>query len=106
MDPPRAGIPVRFAEGSSRGANPNVRGLNSAPLVVELGPRKGYDKSIRRWTMAKARTYFLGAGCLLVIFGAAILAIMVRGLSSPSLPREIVVSLRLAGPICRGPVST
>jgi protease-4 len=49
--------------------------------------------------MAKARTYFLGAGCLLVIFGAAILAILVRGLSSPSLPREIVVSLRLAGPI-------
>ena len=52
--------------------------------------------------MAKARTYFLGAGCLLVIFGAAILAILVRGLSSPSLPREIVVSLRLAGPIAEG----
>jgi len=49
--------------------------------------------------MAKARTYFLGAGCLLVIFGVAILAILVRGLSAPSLPREIVVSLRLAGPI-------
>ena len=49
--------------------------------------------------MAKARTWFLGAGCLLIIFGAVIFALLVRGLSTPSLPREMVLSLRLAGPI-------
>ncbi len=49
--------------------------------------------------MAKARHYFLGAGCLLVIFGVAILALLVRGLSSPSLPRQMVLTLRIAGPI-------
>ena len=49
--------------------------------------------------MAKTRTWFLGAGCLLVIFGAVIFALLVRGLSTPSLPREVVLSLRLAGPI-------
>ncbi len=49
--------------------------------------------------MAKAHRYFIGAGCLLLIFGAAILALLVRGLSAPSLPRKMVVSLRLAGPI-------
>jgi len=49
--------------------------------------------------MAKTRTWFLGAGCLLVIFGTVILAVLVRGLSTPSLPKDIVLSLRLAGPI-------
>jgi len=49
--------------------------------------------------MAKARTWFLGAGCLLIIFGAVIFALLVRGLSAPTLPREMVLSLRLAGPI-------
>ncbi len=49
--------------------------------------------------MAKARHVFLGAGCLLVILGAAILVVLVRGLSSPSLPRQMVLSLGLAGPI-------
>jgi protease-4 len=49
--------------------------------------------------MAKAHRYFIGAGCLLVIFGAAILALLARGLSAPSLPRKMVVSLRFAGPI-------
>jgi protease-4 len=49
--------------------------------------------------MAKARTWFLGAGCLLVIFGVVIVSVLVRGLSAPSLPREIVISMRLAGPI-------
>ena len=49
--------------------------------------------------MAKARTWFLGAGCLLVVFGVVIFALLVRGLSTPSLPREMVLSLRLAGPI-------
>ena len=49
--------------------------------------------------MAKARTWFLGAGCLLVVFGVVIFGLLVRGLSTPSLPREMVLSLRLAGPI-------
>ena len=49
--------------------------------------------------MAKARTVFLGAGCLLVFLGFIIMVVLVRGLSTPSLPREMVVSLRLAGPI-------
>ncbi len=49
--------------------------------------------------MAKARTVFLGAGCLLVLLGVIIMAVLVRGLSTPSLPGEIVVTLRLAGPI-------
>jgi len=49
--------------------------------------------------MAKAHRYFIGAGCLLIVFGAVIFALVVRGLSAPSLPREMVLSLRLAGPI-------
>lgn len=49
--------------------------------------------------MAKARTWFLGAGCLLVILGVIIVAVLVRGLSAPSLPQEIVLTMRLAGPI-------
>ena len=49
--------------------------------------------------MAKAHRYFIGAGCLLVIFGTTILVLLARGLSAPSLPRKMVVSLRLAGPI-------
>ena len=49
--------------------------------------------------MAKTRTWFLGAGCLLVVLGGVIFALLVRSLSTPSLPREIVLSLRLAGPI-------
>jgi protease-4 len=49
--------------------------------------------------MAKAHRYFIGAGCLLIVFGMVIFAIVLRGLSAPSLPREMVLSLRLAGPI-------
>ncbi|MFV2073749.1 MAG: signal peptide peptidase SppA [Thermoanaerobaculales bacterium] len=49
--------------------------------------------------MAKTRTWFLGAGCLLVIFGTVILAMLVRGFSAPSLPKDIVLSLRFAGSI-------
>jgi protease-4 len=49
--------------------------------------------------MAKAHRYFIGAGCLLIVFGAVIFAILIRGLSAPSLPSEMVLSLRLAGPI-------
>ena len=49
--------------------------------------------------MAKARTVFLGAGCLLVFLGFIIMVVLVRGLAAPSLPGEMVVSLRLAGPI-------
>ncbi len=49
--------------------------------------------------MAKAHRYFIGAGCLLIVFGVVIVALLVRGLSAPSLPQEMVLSLRLAGPI-------
>ncbi|MCU0275227.1 MAG: hypothetical protein MUE34_18540, partial [Acidimicrobiales bacterium] len=42
---------------------------------------------------------FLGAGCLLLLVGAVIMVVLVRGLAAPSLPGEIVVSLRLAGPV-------
>jgi len=49
--------------------------------------------------MAKAHRYFIGAGCLLIVFGVVIFALLVRGLSAPSLPSEMVLSLRLAGPI-------
>ncbi len=49
--------------------------------------------------MAKAHRYFIGAGCLLIVFGTVILALVVRGLAAPSLPHEMVLSIRLAGPI-------
>ncbi len=49
--------------------------------------------------MAKARTVFIGAGCLLIVLGFIIMVVLVRGLAAPSLPGEMVVSLRLAGPI-------
>jgi protease-4 len=49
--------------------------------------------------MAKARSVVLAGGCLLVLLGAVILAILVRGLAKPSLPGDMVLSLRLAGPI-------
>jgi protease-4 len=49
--------------------------------------------------MAKAHRYFIGAGCLLLVFGAVIFALLVKGLSAPSLPRQMVLTLRLAGPI-------
>jgi hypothetical protein len=34
--------------------------------------------------MAKAHRYFIGAGCLLIVFGAVIFALLIRGLSAPS----------------------
>ncbi len=49
--------------------------------------------------MAKAHRYFIGAGCLLILFGAVIFALLVKGLSAPSLPSRMVLSVRLAGPI-------
>ena len=49
--------------------------------------------------MAKAHRYFIGAGCLLIVFGMVIFAILIKGLSAPSLPKQMVLSLRLAGPI-------
>jgi protease-4 len=49
--------------------------------------------------MAKARSVFLGAGCLLLVLGVVIMVVLVRGLAAPPLPGEIVVSLRLDGPI-------
>jgi len=35
----------------------------------------------------------------LIVFGAVIFALLIKGLSAPSLPRQMVLSLRLAGPI-------
>ena len=49
--------------------------------------------------MAKASSWFLGAGCLLVVLGAAIMALLVHGLSAPALPRNMVVALTVSGPI-------
>jgi len=49
--------------------------------------------------MAKAHKYFIGAGCLLIVFGMVIFAVLIKGLSAPSLPKQMVLSLRLAGPI-------
>ncbi len=49
--------------------------------------------------MAKAHKYFIGAGCLLILFGVVIFALLVKGLSTPSLPKQMVLSVRLAGPI-------
>jgi protease-4 len=49
--------------------------------------------------MAKTHRYFIGAGCLLLVFGAVIFALLVKGLSAPSVPRQAVLTLRLAGSI-------
>ncbi|MCG6948755.1 MAG: signal peptide peptidase SppA [Acidobacteria bacterium] len=49
--------------------------------------------------MAKAHRYFIGAGCLLLVFGMVIFALLVKGLSAPPVPRQAFLTLRLAGPI-------
>ncbi len=49
--------------------------------------------------MAKASSWFLGAGCLLVVLGAVIMVLLVHGLSAPALPRNIVLALTVSGPI-------
>lgn len=47
--------------------------------------------------MSKARTWFLGVGCLLVILAVAIVALIAFGLRQPGVPGSVIVSLRLAG---------
>jgi len=49
--------------------------------------------------MAKARSVILGVGCLILVIGVVLLAVVVRGLSKPGLPSTVVLALNLAGPI-------
>jgi protease-4 len=47
--------------------------------------------------MSKARSWFLGIGCLLVLLFVAIVGIVALGMREPALPRQMVVSMRLSG---------
>jgi protease-4 len=49
--------------------------------------------------MAKARSVILGVGCLILIIGVVLVALLMRGLAKPKLPSDIVVAVNLAGPI-------
>ena len=49
--------------------------------------------------MAKARSVILGVGCLVLVVGVVLVALVVRGLSKPGLPSTVVLALNLAGPI-------
>ena len=49
--------------------------------------------------MARARSLVVGIGCLLVLLAAVIVVLTAYGLSSPSLPREVVLAVNLSGPI-------
>ena len=49
--------------------------------------------------MAKARNLVLGVGCLLVLLAGVIAVLIAYGMSSPALPREIVLAVKLSGPI-------
>lgn len=49
--------------------------------------------------MAKARSVILGVGCLILVIGVVLVALLVRGLAKPKLPSDIVVAVNLAGPI-------
>ncbi|MCU0303453.1 MAG: signal peptide peptidase SppA [Thermoanaerobaculales bacterium] len=49
--------------------------------------------------MAKARSVILGVGCLVMVVGVVLIALMVRGLASPKLPTEVVLAINLEGPI-------
>jgi len=49
--------------------------------------------------MAKARSVILGVGCLILLIGVVLLAVVVRGLSKPGLPSTVVLAINLAGPI-------
>ncbi len=49
--------------------------------------------------MAKARSVILGVGCLILVIGVVLLAVVVRGLSKPGLPSTVVIAINLAGPI-------
>lgn len=49
--------------------------------------------------MAKARSVILGVGCLILVLGVVLVAVVVRGLSKPGLPSKVVLAINLAGPI-------
>ncbi len=49
--------------------------------------------------MAKARSVILGVGCLVLVVGVVLVALVVRGLSKPGLPSTVVLAVNLAGPI-------
>jgi protease-4 len=49
--------------------------------------------------MAKARSVILGVGCLVLVVGVVLVALVVRGLSKPGLPSTVVLAVTLAGPI-------
>ena len=49
--------------------------------------------------MAKARSVILGVGCLVLVISVILIALVVRGLSKPSLPSDIVVAINLTGSI-------
>lgn len=47
--------------------------------------------------MAKARTWFIGVGCLLVILAVVIIGTVALGLRQPGLPSSMVLGIRLQG---------
>jgi len=49
--------------------------------------------------MAKARSVFLGVGCLILVVGVVLVALVVRGLAKPKLPSSAVLAVNLEGPI-------
>ncbi len=49
--------------------------------------------------MAKARSVILGVGCLILVIGVVLVALVVRGLAKPKLPSSAVLAINLAGPI-------
>ena len=44
--------------------------------------------------MAKARTLVVGVGCLLVLLAGVVILLVALGLSTPSLAKESVLSVR------------
>ncbi len=49
--------------------------------------------------MAKARSVVLGVGCLILVVGVVLVALVVRGLAKPKLPSSAVLAVNLEGPI-------
>ncbi|HPA80076.1 MAG TPA: S49 family peptidase [Thermoanaerobaculales bacterium] len=49
--------------------------------------------------MARVRTLLLGVGCLLVLLAGLIAALVALGLSSPTLPKQVVLAVNLSGPL-------
>lgn len=49
--------------------------------------------------MAKARTVVLGVGCLIFVVGVVLVALIVKGLAAPAMPKRAVLAVHLTGPI-------